>query len=71
MMAEMNMCSTRRKRAMVCIALLGALFAASVASAQAQPATSVDDLAAAVVRIKAFINPDGRTVANLGVEREG
>jgi len=31
----------------------------------------VDDLAAAVVRVKAFINPDGRTVQNLGVEREG
>jgi len=44
---------------------------ASATAAHAQPATSVDDLAAAVVRIKAFINPDGRTVANLGVEREG
>jgi S1-C subfamily serine protease len=44
---------------------------ASAASAHAQPATSVEDLAAAVVRVKAFINPDGRTVANLGVEREG
>ena len=31
----------------------------------------MDDLAAAVVRIKTYINPDGRTVANLGVEREG
>ena len=31
----------------------------------------MDDLAAAVVRVKAFINPDGRTVANLGMEREG
>ena len=50
------------------IAML-ALFA-SVASAQAQ-AVSVEDLAAAVVRVKAFINPDGRTVQNLGMEREG
>jgi hypothetical protein len=31
----------------------------------------VEDLARPVVRVKAFINPDGRTVANLGVEREG
>ena len=44
---------------------------ASATAAHAQPATSVEDLAAAVVRVKAFINPDGRTVANLGVEREG
>jgi S1-C subfamily serine protease len=47
-----------------------ALMAGAVAL-HAQPATSVEDLAAAVVRVKAFINPDGRTVANLGVEREG
>ncbi len=40
-------------------------------AAHAQPATTIDDLAAAVVRIKAFINPDGRTVQNLGTEREG
>jgi S1-C subfamily serine protease len=40
-------------------------------AAHAQPATTIDDLAAAVVRIKAFINPDGRTVQNLGAEREG
>jgi S1-C subfamily serine protease len=43
---------------------------ASIAAAHAQP-VSVEDLAAAVVRVKAFINPDGRTVPNLGVEREG
>jgi S1-C subfamily serine protease len=33
--------------------------------------TSVEDLVAAVVRIKTFINPDGRSVANLGRERDG
>jgi S1-C subfamily serine protease len=31
----------------------------------------MDDLAAAVVQIKAHINPDGRTVQNLGLERKG
>src|SRR5262245_54764738 len=39
-------------------------------SAQGQ-STSVDDLVAAVVRIKTYINPDGRSVSNLGREREG
>ena len=40
-----------------------------------QPATAqavaVDELLSGVVRIKTFINPDGRTIANLGREREG
>src|SRR3954447_1352903 len=31
----------------------------------------LDDLVAAVVRIKTFINADGRTIENLGREREG
>jgi S1-C subfamily serine protease len=43
---------------------------ASFSSAPAQ-APSVGELVSAVVRIKAFIHPDGRTVANLGREREG
>ena len=38
--------------------------------AHAQTA-SLDDIVAAVVRIKTFINPDGRSVANLSREREG
>jgi S1-C subfamily serine protease len=46
-----------------------ALLAGTVA-APAQT-TTLDDLVAAVVRIKTFINPDGRSVANLGREREG
>ncbi len=46
------------------------LAAALVAPARAQP-TSVEDLVGAVVRIKTFINPDGRSVGNLGREREG
>ena len=47
--------------------------AALLASAFAAPAraTTLDDVVAAVVRIKTFINPDGRSVANLGREREG
>ena len=43
---------------------------ASVSSTPAQKAT-LDELVSSVVRIKAHINPDGRTVANLGREREG
>jgi S1-C subfamily serine protease len=33
--------------------------------------TTMEDLVGAVVRIKAFINPDGRSVSNLGRERQG
>jgi S1-C subfamily serine protease len=42
--------------------------AASVAPAAA---LTLDELTAAVVRIKTFINPDGTSIANLGREREG
>jgi len=64
----------RRKTSMAALALLGALLAVTPAApiaAKAQPAATLDDLAAAVVRIKAFINPDGRSVQNLGTAREG
>ena len=55
-----------------CAALIAALaLHIYPVAAHAQPATTIDDLAAAVVRVKAFINPDGRTVQNLGTEREG
>lgn len=50
--------------------LLGTALAAT-STARAQPAVSMDDLASAVVQIKAHINPDGRTVQSLGLEREG
>jgi S1-C subfamily serine protease len=53
---------------------LGALLvlAASTGPALAQSETkTADDLVSAVVQIKTFINPDGRTVENLGREREG
>ena len=55
-----------------------ALFAAILSSsALAQEPTnppavrSLEALVSSVVRMKAFINPDGRTVENLGREREG
>ena len=34
-------------------------------------AASLEELVAAVVRIKTYINPDGQTVQSLGREREG
>jgi S1-C subfamily serine protease len=40
------------------------------AAANAQT-TALEDLVSAVVRIKTFINPDGRSVENLGRDREG
>ncbi len=39
--------------------------------APSQGPNAVEDLVSAVVRIKTFINPDGRSVSNLGREREG
>jgi serine protease Do len=62
--AEIDMRMARR------IALAAVVLMASAVAAPAQP-TSLEDLTAAVVRIKTHINPDGRTVANLGLEREG
>jgi S1-C subfamily serine protease len=57
-------------------ALLAAGLAVSSVGAEEAPKPNVaprslDDLLSAVVRIKTFINPDGRTVENLGREREG
>ncbi|MBM3529388.1 MAG: serine protease [Alphaproteobacteria bacterium] len=46
------------------------MLAAAIPSARAQSFT-IDDLVGAVVRIKTFINPDGRSVQNLGRERQG
>jgi S1-C subfamily serine protease len=39
--------------------------------AHAQAPKTVEELVSAVVRVKAFINPDGRSAATLGREREG
>jgi S1-C subfamily serine protease len=52
------------------LALAIGLVLASAADALAQ-APSLEAIAAAVVRIKTFINPEGRSVATLGAEREG
>jgi len=51
--------------------LLGAILAVSLAAPGAAQSPSIEDLVGAVVRIKTFINPDGRSVSNLGREREG
>jgi S1-C subfamily serine protease len=45
--------------------------AAVLALAVPATAASVEELVAAVVRIKTYINPDGQTVQSLGREREG
>jgi len=53
--------------------LLTALLACPAQAQSTKPEASgaLDDLVSAVVRIKTFINPDGRTIENLGREREG
>ena len=51
----------------VCLFLVMALALASVPAR----AASLEELVSAVVRVKTFINPDGRTVESLGREREG
>jgi len=51
-------------------ALCAAALALVLTAAPAQ-ATTLDELVSAVVRIKTFIDPDGRSVPNLGRERDG
>ena len=51
------------------LAIVGSAVLAGVPAAAQAP--SVDELVESVVRIKTFINPDGRTVGNLGHQREG
>ncbi len=61
-------------RQMACFALVvsvALLPAAPAAGQDKPPSASIEDLVSAVVRIKTFINPDGRSVGNLGREREG
>src|SRR5436190_10668518 len=53
------------------IAIALALGAVLFLAANPACAASLEDLVAAVVRIKTFINPDGQTVSSLGREREG
>ena len=67
--------NARRRRAIlagrVCLTfLLAGLVLAAFAPARAQT-VSLDDLLSAVVHIKTTINPDGRSVANLGRNRDG
>jgi len=50
------------------LSLLGVLFTAMPPAAGQTP---VEQLVSGVVRIKAFINPDGRTIGSLGSERSG
>jgi serine protease Do len=52
------------------LVLAAGLVLASAGGALAQ-APSLEAIATAVVRIKTFINPEGRSVATLGAEREG
>ena len=51
--------------------LLGATLAMLASAPAPAQSPSVEELVSAVVRIKTFINPDGRTVQGLGREREG
>lgn len=52
------------------LALIASIALVRPAAAQ-ERMLSPDDIAASVVRIKTFINPDARTTQNLGREREG
>jgi serine protease Do len=61
---------SRAPRAALAAAIAALAVTASAAGAAAQPA-AVEELAAAVVRVKTFINPDARTTQTLGRQREG
>jgi S1-C subfamily serine protease len=50
------------------LVLLGCALALGAAQAQS---VTLEELTSGVVRIKTYINPDGRSVSNLGREREG
>jgi S1-C subfamily serine protease len=51
--------------------LVATVVALAGSPAQAQQRLSADDLLSGIVHIKTAINPDGRTLKNLGREREG
>jgi S1-C subfamily serine protease len=65
---ETRKCAPRRTYPALALATLVCLL--GTGAARAQP-PSIEALAAAVVRVKTFINPEGRSVATLGAEREG
>src|SRR2546423_13052055 len=58
----------RHPRRAVRLVILAALTLSGAAELRA---ASLEELVAAVVRIKTYINPDGQTVQSLGREREG
>ena len=53
------------------LALALVLSIATVSPSAAQSPAGLDELLSGIVHIKTFINPDGRTLQNLGREREG
>ena len=54
-----------------CSGFLVALLVLGVAPAARAQSGALTELLSGVVRMKTFINPDGRTTQNLGREREG
>ncbi len=56
--------------ALSCVALSSAPNAA-YAQSESPAKALTEDLLSSVVRLKTYINPDGRTVENLGMERDG
>jgi serine protease Do len=53
------------------LSLAVALLAFAMPAAAKAQSSALDELVSAVVKIRTFINPDGRSVQNLGREREG
>lgn len=53
------------------VAILSLVVLATIDKPAAAQGVSLQDLVSGVVRIKTFINPDGRTLQNLGRDREG
>lgn len=56
---------------LLCCAAIWAMSPAPAVAQSATPSATMEDLVGAVVRIKTFINPDARSISNLGREREG
>ncbi len=63
--------SIRRALSAVLVTSALALPVGAQEAAKPEAQKSLDELVSAVVRIKTHINPDGRTIENLGREREG
>jgi S1-C subfamily serine protease len=61
-----GMAAWRRRFAAVAVAMV-----AACSAAKAEPATTVEELFSAIVQLKTYINPDGRTVRGLGQQRAG